>query len=155
MQLIYSSIPLRVEADAATAMPQAAGSFHDVSQLVLKALAFFFHLPTYTFINALLDDEMLQPDQQPSSLLHVISYKQQSSAAAAQAGSRGRRARRPGRAERGVVTAARLAGMMLLDCSGVRWYMLQRPPKYRTLAPRCNDWSYTCSRVSSASGARS
>jgi hypothetical protein len=62
---------------------QATDVLHHVSLASLKALAFFFNVPTYSFIHSLLDDEVLQPGQQPSSLLHVIQYKQRSDAAAA------------------------------------------------------------------------
>lgn len=62
---------------------QATDVLHHVSLAVLKALAFSLNVPTYTLINALLDDEVLRPGQQPSSVLHVIQYKQCSDAAAA------------------------------------------------------------------------
>jgi hypothetical protein len=64
---------------------QASAALHGVASSVLKALAFFFNVPTYTFVGRLLDDEVLQPGAPPSSLLHAIRYKQPGGAAAAAA----------------------------------------------------------------------
>jgi hypothetical protein len=55
---------------------QASAALHGVAASVLKALAFFFNVPTYTFVGGLLDNEVLQPGASPSSLLHAIRYKQ-------------------------------------------------------------------------------
>ncbi len=77
------SMPSEVDTDSYFASMQAADALHSASLAVLKALAFSFNVPTYTIINALLDDEVLQPGQRPSSLLRVIQYKQRSDAAAA------------------------------------------------------------------------
>ena len=75
--------PPRCHARARSPYAQASHVLDGVGRSVLRAVAHFLHRPTYTFVAGLLDDEVLQEGQQPSSLLHSIGYKRVADPAAA------------------------------------------------------------------------